>query len=77
MAASPQLDKIAIYVPYSNNVQVNLDLNEYGVEMIELSGRNVLQPVIEINGHTSTIAMHDSNSDVLIIGLKKKVGLLT
>ena len=71
MAVSPDLQKAAIYVPYSNDVGVRLDANEYDFIMIDLASRNVLRPEVEAKGGTATVKMCDFNTDVLIIATKR------
>lgn len=71
MAASPDLSKIVIYVPYATDVTVKLDLSDYDLKIVELQERNVLVPDVETKGDTSIIKIYDYNSDAVIFGFKR------
>jgi hypothetical protein len=61
--------KIFIYVPYTIEVKLKFNLNNFEMVMIDLSNKMVLKPKLELNENISIIKMHDLNSDVLIIGI--------
>ena len=69
-AISQDKSKIAIYVPYSVDVEVNMDLSGYSFELINLAARYFVKPEIKTAAGVSTIKMHDFNTDVLLIGIK-------
>jgi hypothetical protein len=72
MAADPDHALIAIYVPYSQDVKLKVHWGEYHFIMIDLTSRNVLQPtVLAVEEHT-LLRKCPFNTDVLIIGIKKK-----
>ncbi len=72
MAISPNLDKFALYIPYSNDAVVNLDLSGYQVEIIALANRQVIRPEISVQDGVSVIRMLEMNSDSLVIGRREK-----
>lgn len=72
MSATPQGDKVVIYVPYSTEVIVDMDLSAYECTMINLAEKLFAVPSVKQKeaDHSSVIEMHDFNSDVLIIAVK-------
>ena len=68
MSASKDNKKVAIYVPYSVDVKVNMDLSGYEMNLINLTDKQISKPVISCENGISRIRMHDFNSDVLLIG---------
>ncbi|QGQ94996.1 DUF4038 domain-containing protein [Paenibacillus psychroresistens] len=70
VAASEGLDKIAVYIPYNNEVQLDLDMSEYDFVFIELEKRNILKLDISVEAGVTTIAMSDFNADVVVIANK-------
>jgi hypothetical protein len=71
MSASPNLDKVVIYMPCSIDVEVGLDLSDYNWTLIDLTDKVMAKPDIEIGEESSTIKMHRFNSDVLVIGVRE------
>jgi hypothetical protein len=69
VAASPNNQKIVIYMPYNAELQLNVDLANYECVSFNLSERLVMYPEIEIIPEGSRINMHQFNTDVLIIGI--------
>ncbi|MBP3964629.1 DUF4038 domain-containing protein [Paenibacillus lignilyticus] len=77
VAGSRDLSKMAVYVPYSNDVELALNLTAegYTVKMIDLDRRNVIRPAVTVSfdehgASNSRISMSETNTDVLIIALK-------
>ena len=71
MAKSPDGKKILIYIPYSTYVNVSEDLSKYECLLIDMSEKLFSKPLISVKKDHSVIEMHDFNSDVLFIGIKK------
>lgn len=69
-AASADHATIAIYCPYSFDVELALDLTGYQVIGIDLETRRITQPQVE-TGRRSRIVMHRFNADVLFIATKR------
>lgn len=59
---------VVIYIPYSVDIKINMDLKDYDFFIINLSNKQVSKPRIEFEGKVSIIRMYDFNSDALIIG---------
>jgi hypothetical protein len=72
MAASPGLETLVIYAPYSNDVEVKWDGTDYDFVVIDLETRNVMKPQVDFAQGSFIVRMSEHNSDVLIIGRKKK-----
>lgn len=62
--------KIIIYIPYSANVYVNKDLKGYKWTLIDLSNKYFGKPNIDLTNNKSVIKMHESNTDLLVVGIK-------
>lgn len=71
MAVAPDACKLAVYVPYSQDVDMALDLTDYVTEMILLSSRDIVRPEVHVHEKGTTFKMNDANGDVLIIAEKK------
>lgn len=72
MAATPDAGKVILYIPYSAEVIVDVDLTGYDVTMINLTDKWFAKPTLFSEGDgTSVLRMHDFNSDVLVIGVKR------
>lgn len=70
LAASPDRSKVAIYLPYSADVTVKLDLPGYEWTLITLPDRNVGAPVVQAGADGTLVKMHPFNADALILGRK-------
>ncbi|MDF2963735.1 MAG: hypothetical protein K0S39_5470 [Paenibacillus sp.] len=69
MAAAPDMKKIVIYAPYSNDIKLKLiNGNEYDFVMIDLESRNIIKPSVGVDADIVTVTMSEGNTDVLIIG---------
>jgi hypothetical protein len=53
MAASPGLETLVIYAPYSNDVEVKWDGTDYDFVMVDLENRNVMKPQVDLAGRKS------------------------
>ena len=71
VAASPDQKKIAIYMPFNADVDLKIDMNMYECHSFNLSDRRVVQPDIQVTPHGSMIRMHECNSDILVVGVRK------
>jgi hypothetical protein len=71
MSASPNLDKVVLYIPCSIDVEVGLDLSDYNWTLVDLTDKVMAKPDIKIGAESSTIKMHRFNSDVLVIGVRE------
>ncbi len=71
MAATDNKDVILIYIPINTNVVIDLKLNDYEFETIDLSKRRFANTNVVINEET-IINMHSFDEDVLIIGIRKE-----
>jgi len=69
-AKSPDGGKIAIYVPYSEEITVGCDLSGYDWIMVDMSAKHFAKPHIICGADKSVIRMADFNSDALFIGVK-------
>lgn len=72
MSVSKNKEKVLIYIPYSIDVNVNIDLGEYDMTLINLTDKQFSIPVVSCGNGTSKVRMHDFNSDVLLIGRKNR-----
>lgn len=70
MAATDKLDKLAIYIPYSTEVKVNMDLSNYNLTLINLENRYLITPSITIKDGVTFIEMCEFNGDTLFIASK-------
>lgn len=61
--------KVAVYYPYSFDIEFDLDLTGFHFVLIDLTSRRFAVPVVE-TGQVSRIRMHGFSSDVLILGIK-------
>ncbi|MEM4461593.1 MAG: DUF4038 domain-containing protein [Candidatus Bathyarchaeia archaeon] len=60
--------KIVVYTPYNCSVGLRMDGAAYRWEGIELEGRRIFKPRVEVRGDETIIKMADFNSDILVIG---------
>jgi hypothetical protein len=72
VSANPELTKIAVYSPYSYDLELRLDLSGYRCHLIDLAQRRPLTPPVE-TGNTSTIRMARFNSDALFLATKQVI----
>ncbi|WP_440110961.1 apiosidase-like domain-containing protein [Paenibacillus sp. QZ-Y1] len=70
-AATTSLSKVAIYVPVNTVLRLDADLGEYEFTIIDLEHRRFAATVITVQERTTVMDMHDFESDVLVIGVKK------
>ncbi|MHA6533147.1 apiosidase-like domain-containing protein [Paenibacillus sp. BAC0078] len=70
-AANADLSKIAVYVPVNTVLKLNADLGEYDFTIIDLEHRRVAAASLIVKEKTTVIDMHDFESDVLLIGVKR------
>ena len=71
MAATEDENVILIYIPINTNVVIDLDLNNYDFETIDLSKRRFAKSSITLNEEKTTINMHSFDEDVLVIGVRE------
>jgi hypothetical protein len=71
VAASEGFDKIVIYIPYNNDVKLDLNMSEYDFVFIELEKRNILKLDIIVEADITGITMSDFNADVVVIANKR------
>ena len=71
MATTDDEDIILIYIPVNTNVVINVDLNNYDFETIDLSKRRFSKSSIIVKDEKTTINMHSFDEDVLVVGVKK------
>ena len=71
MAATDNEDIILIYIPINTNVLIDLDLNNYDFETIDLAKRRFAKSSITVKDRETTINMHSFDEDVLIIAIRK------
>ncbi|SFT05377.1 DUF4038 domain-containing protein [Paenibacillus sp. BC26] len=72
MAALPSLERIVIYVPYSNHIVLDADFTAYEVTAITLEDRYVHVPDVTVAEGKTRIGMLPSQSDALIIATSRK-----
>jgi hypothetical protein len=70
MAVTKDENKVVIYLPYNDEVKINMDLSKYNFTMLELAQKHVAKPSVRIEDGITVIERHNFNSDVLYIGLK-------
>ncbi|MGE6579146.1 DUF4038 domain-containing protein [Paenibacillus xylanexedens] len=70
-AATTNLSKVAIYVPVNTVLRLDADLGEYEFTIIDLEHRRFAAAVITVQEKTTVIDMHDFESDVFVIGVRK------
>lgn len=71
MAATEDENVILIYIPINTNVIIDLDVNNYDFETIDLSNRRFAKSSITLNEEKTIINMHSFDEDVLVIGVRK------
>ena len=71
LAASPDIQKAVLYIPYNAEVRLSLNLDRYECTLVDLEERFIAKPEIEVTQNGSAIKMHPFTSDVLIIGKYK------
>lgn len=69
-AANADLSKVAIYCPYSFDVELDIDLSGYRVIGIDMEARRITEPDVEA-GSRSRIVMNRFNSDMLFIATRQ------
>ncbi|MCX8170852.1 MAG: DUF4038 domain-containing protein [Candidatus Bathyarchaeota archaeon] len=63
-------DKIVIYAPFNAEIKLSAEFSSYKWEGIELRGRRIFKPKIEVDGGRLTVKTTEFNGDILIIGAK-------
>ncbi len=63
-------DKMVLYIPYSTNVTLDMDLKEYNLTLINLHKQQILEPEIEYKEGKSIVKQYQFNNDALLIGKK-------
>lgn len=71
VAGSTNLNKIVAYVPFSVDVTLDINLDDYETILINLQDRKVLKANIATNNSKSVIQMHDFISDALILAVRR------
>jgi len=71
-AATPSLDKIVVYIPYSNDVTLTADLSGYRTEMIDLAAKRAVRPSLAASPdrRATTVRMYEGNADVVFIATR-------
>ncbi|MBB6735270.1 DUF4038 domain-containing protein [Cohnella zeiphila] len=73
-AASPGRDRLAVYIPYSNELLLDADLRDFSVEMVELDGKRIWRPELEFADGRTRIRMHDFNADAVLFAARPPSG---
>lgn len=68
LAATADMSKIVLYMPYNVPIRMGMDLTNYNWTAIDLASRQVIIPELDINREQSTIRMLDTNADILFVG---------
>lgn len=71
MAADSCSDRLVVYIPYSRDVELNIDISGYCCTLLDIKGKVAITPEIESKGSRSIIRMSPFNSDTLFIARKK------
>jgi hypothetical protein len=69
-AASADRSKVAVYSPYSFDIELDLDLTGYRCIQIDLAHRRVMRPEVT-PGPTSRIGMLRANADALFVAVRE------
>ena len=72
MSVSTDSTRIAIYAPFTAEVEIGLDLSGYDFTALDLKERRFFTPEVKLTGGSSVIEMCDFNSDVLYLGLRSQ-----
>lgn len=67
LSATEDFSKVAIYIPYSTDIEINIDLSQYESVIINLSNKHFGKPVIIFENGTSRMKQYNFNSDALVI----------
>lgn len=70
-AATPAVDRVAVYIPINTVVTLNADLSGYELTMIDLENRRFAKPAVTLQDQKTVLGMHDFEGDVLVLGVKK------
>ena len=68
-AITQDRSKVAVYYPYSFDIELDIDLSGYRFTLIDLTTRRVMVPEVE-SGKTSCLRMHPFNADALFLAVK-------
>jgi hypothetical protein len=71
LAANQDRTRIAVYVPYSFDLELDLDLSGFDCVGIDLPSRRITTPDVQ-PGPRSRLAMHRFNTDVLFLATKNR-----
>jgi hypothetical protein len=72
LAASPDLDRVALYVPYATEVKVKIDPTNYEWTVIDLATRRRHHGQVPEHAGHAVVEMHQDNSDILVIGVRAR-----
>ncbi len=70
MAATPDMEKIAIYAPHACDLHLKLSLEEYEIHLYEMETMHRLLPEAVTEGGRTTLLMPQVNSDLLYLMTK-------
>lgn len=70
MAKTRDSSKLAIYVPYSTELELNMDLSDYDLSIINLQDKRMFKGDIDCSYNQTIIKMPEFNGDYLVIGTK-------
>lgn len=71
VSSSRNGDRMAVYIPYSMDVELPVDLTGYHCTMLHLEKRNAISPEVETSNGRSCIRMSPFNSDALFIAWRE------
>ena len=63
-------DKIAVYLPYNDDLVLDENLKDYRLEVITMESRQILQPFVKFDSQKTYICRTSVNEDILILGEK-------
>jgi hypothetical protein len=71
MASNAANTRFAIYVPYTRNIKIKLELSLYNLTVFNLMERQIEHPSVTYGTDSGIVGMTESNADILIIGFRK------
>ncbi len=69
VATNADTSKIAIYSPYSFDIELAIDISDFHIVALDLNSRRVIMPEVS-RGSKSIVRMHRYNADVLILAMR-------
>ncbi|MCT2344869.1 DUF4038 domain-containing protein [Bacillales bacterium AN1005] len=72
VASSKDASRIAIYLPVNTTLKLDTTLEDYDFTIIDLEHRRFGEASVTIEDNITTIGMHSFDSDVVIIGEKRR-----